>query len=927
MPVNEKESMSVMMLREMLKDKLRKLFRFDVQDLHFGIYRIINHKRDLIHRFIEHDLIEAIELELKLALSSQVSAVEIKNESSSKNRRKVAGDLLSQQLRKRIYNHLLTFFSRYYEKGDFLSKRQFGRKARHVIPYNGEEVLLYWVNRDQYYVKTTNIFHNYSFIVNSKNEELVVRFRLVTTEEEKGNVKSGEKKFFVLNADSYDFDLERCELNIYFEYRSLNSDEKDELRKGKSLTQELVNKKISLTLKEKIPEQSLARIIFEEEGGKTIFDKHLHRFTRRHLTDYFIHKNLKGFLENELDFYIKNEFLDLKDLNVLKETPFLVMRENFWISMRMFRQIALKIINFLSQFEDFQKKIWEKKKFVIATHYVITLDKIERHAGVSFLESILDDILDNKAQLREWTELLGIKVKSKEDLWEEHLNSSGVVERKWKPLPLDTKHFTEDFKWKLLDALSERNDLDSLLDGLLIKSENWQALNFLMNKYQEQVQLIYIDPPFNTGSDFLYKDNYRDSCWLTLMENRLVLARRLLKENGCLFLHLNHDSNYYGRFLLDELFGKDNFVNEIIRVLKPGSVPKVGFGRKHETIYLYAKNKDRMYFTLKDVKERYSEHTLQRLKYRGSRLDYAPEKKAHITAMGRNPIDVWHDKKFYMLEGTEKENFGFVTQKPEALLKRIILSTTKKGDLVLDFFLGSGTTIAVAHKLGRKWIGVEMGEHFYEFYQGSVGKKKVGVLGRMKEVLAGFGRHEPCGISRGVKWSGGGFFSYLILEQYEDALENIELGTTADNLQQFPDYRARYFLEWESKNSRAFLALEALDNPFNYRLQVIGRGGIEIVTVDLIETFNYLLGLRLKKYKVISEDGRRYIFVFGEKKGYVAIVWRNLADLDYLKDAKVIEKHVSVWQPSMIYVNGDALIENFRIIELDFKRLMFESVS
>ncbi|MGC9101182.1 MAG: site-specific DNA-methyltransferase, partial [Caldisericum sp.] len=130
--------------------------------------------------------------------------------------------------------------------------------------------------------------------------------------------------------------------------------------------------------------------------------------------------------------------------------------------------------------------------------------------------------------MEEWRELFGIEVKSKEDL----MVKNPFRRREWKKLPIDTRYFDDDFKFKLLEKQTEKADLDDLLDGILIKSENWQALNLLLSKYREKVQTIYIDPPFNKelDADYLYNVNYKDSTWISMLENRLTLARDLLKD-------------------------------------------------------------------------------------------------------------------------------------------------------------------------------------------------------------------------------------------------------------------------------------------------------------------------------------------------------------------------------------------------------------
>jgi len=261
----------------------------------------------------------------------------------------------------------------------------------------------------------------------------------------------------------------------------------------------------------------------------------------------------------------------------------------------------------------------------------------------------------------------------------------------------------------------------------------------------------------------------------------------------------------------------------------------------------------------------------------------------------------------------------FPTENSEILLKRVIESTSNEGDLILDFFLGSGTTTAVAHKLRRKWIGIEMGEHFWTV-----------VLPRMKKVLF----YDKSGISKekDVKEkynpkTAGGFFKYHTLEQYEDALENIEFEKPQKTLYELTDYFVKYMLEWETKGSKTFLNIDEMKDPFNYKLKIIENYQQKIVNVDLVETFNYLLGLNVSRYEVLQENGRKYVFVFGEKDGKrIAVVWRSIKDIDFEKDKEIIENKLKEFEADEIYINGEALVKGFRHIEPLFKSLMFEGV-
>jgi len=247
--------------------------------------------------------------------------------------------------------------------------------------------------------------------------------------------------------------------------------------------------------------------------------------------------------------------------------------------------------------------------------------------------------------------------------------------------------------------------------------------------------------------------------------------------------------------------------------------------------------------------------------------------------------------------------------------------------LILDFFAGSGTTAHAVMKLNkedggkRKFILIEMAEYFNTV-----------IIPRIKKVAYSF------------KWKEGKpqdadgigiFFKYHTLEQYEDALENIVFQNHKQNntqnqqklLLDLPDYFVKYMLHWETKESKTFLKIDDLKNPFNYKLKIIENYQQKAVTVDLVETFNYLLGLHIKSYKVIHKHGRIYVFVFGEKDGKkIAIVWRSLENIDFKKDKDVIKNTIKDFNPDEIYINGDATLENFRPIEPLFKSLMFENI-
>jgi adenine-specific DNA-methyltransferase len=957
-------------IKTKLKGLLRELFQFENEDLEFGIYRIMNYKKAQIERFIEKDLVEEIGKQLSLLAEEEKGALlkefdglkrkiveafgedafkdgelrdEFKSTPLGKQYQAKLQELekvrVSEDLERDVYNHIYSFFSRYYLDGDFLSQRRYGRKSKYVVPYNGEETFLYWANKDQYYVKSSEYFRKFSFKVG----DLKVNFRVVMAEEETGNVKAQEKKFFVISQEKiWDYDERNDELNIYFEFRGLNQNEKEKF--GQRARQDDLNRFNLGVITEKLETRKEFSGLFEKQGGKTVLEKQLNKYTKRNTMDYFIHKDLKGFLEQELDFYIKNEVLNLEDMEKFYKEKL----ELYLLEARVIRNISLKIIEFLAQIENFQKKIWEKKKFVIKTDYVISLDKIKEYAGEEFLESLLSEVLKNTKQLVEWKELLGIEIKSKKDL----LEKQTVLGKEWKKLPIDTRHFKEEFKIKLIEKLSEKNDLDNILNGILIKSENWQALNLILDKFREKIQCIYLDPPFNTGTnEFLYKNNYLDSSWISMMYDRLAMGKQLLKNDGSIYVRIDYHGNHFVRMLMDMIFGKDNLRNETVvkRVNYQGTNVRMRFNPAHEVIYFYGRNPDQIKFNVvyksrgreprwvKAVspKENREQNTIELegkkfIAPKEHHWRFSQKRFEELYQQGRIRIkwDVEYEDVFgntqrgipYYLESEETPvdslftdipsyafTTGFSTENAEKLLRRIIEASSNQGDWVLDYFLGSGTTTAVAHKLGRRWIGIEVGEFFDNI-----------PFGRMKKVLAG----DNLGISKQVNWQGGGFFKYHYVEQYEDALENIEFEQR--KLPEFEDYFVKYMLDFETKQSKTFLNIDKIQEPFNYKLKIMENYEPKTVNIDLVETFNYLIGLNISKFKVLNDNGRKYAFVFGEADGRKTLIaWRSIKGIDFEKDKEIISKVIAEFNPEEIYVNGDCIVKGFKQIENEFKTLLF----
>lgn len=559
---------------------LQELFQFDCSDLDFGIYRIMNYKRGVIKQFIEEDLPKAVAEELRQGLLAEQAQAQEALVSARKTLLGTLGDgaldadgNLAEQFKNTpagkayleaqakakasrstaaleaiIYNHLYNFFSRYWQDGDFISKRRRSKKERYAIPYNGEEVMLYWANHDQYYIKTGEYFTDYTY---QASNGVTVHFKLKQAELVQNNVK-GEKSLFLPLLDDITWGEASRTLIIPFEFRPLT--EQEIITYGQKNQQEAIISKAVVDIPKRIQvAEVLAALTSErrkrEDGTPvSLLEYHLRQYTRRNTSDFFIHKDLKGFLSRELDFYLKNEVLNLDEIENAGES----LSEGWIQLIRIIKRIGLRIIEFLAQIEEFQKMLWEKKKFVTETFYVITVGNIP--------EVFYPEIAACDAQWEEWKLLLSLNELPRDMLAGDFRTPEGRLTflKNHSTLPLDTRHFSKDFTDRLLASF---DNLDDLINGLLVHSENWQALNLLQEKYRGKVNSVYIDPPFNTGNDFLYRDEFRNSTWISLIINRIKASLPLLRSDANYFLHLDYNAMHYGKIILLSIFSE---VNELI---------------------------------------------------------------------------------------------------------------------------------------------------------------------------------------------------------------------------------------------------------------------------------------------------------------------------------------------------------------------------
>jgi len=694
--------------------------------------------------------------------------------------------IITDSFKEEFFDKLYSFFEKYFsESGSvyFVKTANWQRVYEQVYTDN-KDVVLFWKTHMLYYVKSDILFQSIDVHITDEESKQDYHFFF-----DVGNLQAkqnNEKKALI------------------FSFREIK-EEKDsvDVINGKQGKKTFV---FDVSYSEKGTKTKTDDIIKATKIPEHIIEKAFATFKKQSEVDFFINKNAEKFLTEQLDMYLHQILLN-------EENKFEQKRLD---QLKIIKSFALKIIKFISQFEDELVRVWNKPKFALNSNYVITIDKLS--------DEIITKIAKHKnlqGQIKEWQELGMVDEKfTFNDL--ENNDLLKTKNDKYTFLPIDTKYF-KDIE---LEILSLFDNIDEALDGRLIHSENYQALNTLQEKYKEKVQCIYIDPPFNTGSDFAYIDKFQDSTWLSLMHDRIELARKFLRDDGSFYLHLDYRANHFGRIIMDKIFTEERFVNEIIWGYMWGGVGKKEFAKKHDDIFLYANNQ--YVFNSDEAREAY----------------ISADTRWHNNDEGKLLRDLWDDIPIVNTIAKEKVK-EFQTQKPEQLLERVIKVSSNDNSLILDFFTGSATTIATAHKLGRKWIGVEMGEHFDTVD-----------LPRMKTVVFG----KISGISKELdknnKLKKGGFFKYYSLEQYEDTLRNMKYKDSSPN---------SIFDTRKAFEQYIFYA----DQKFAHVLGT-GKETLEVdfdklyPNIDFAETISNLLGLPIKKITKTSvilqdEDSEREI--------------------------------------------------------------------
>lgn len=1002
-----------------LKDKLRELFELDKADLDFGIYRVLRQRHREIVEFLDNHLETTVREALRSHQSIQTDQVAddlAKAEAAAKaagfapdqspkvqelrERLKTSGDV--EAVADEVYSHLLTFFSRYYQEGDFLGLHRstvHGRE-KYMIPYNGEEVKLVWANMDQYYIKSSELLRDYTFLIKKSDwlaaqaelplgdlpEQVCVHFKLVEGDTEKDNRKASGKttRAFAL-ADPV------CEekggaLYINFSYREHAAE--------RNLQGKLNNDTVK-TLADALPGVWRTLLLAadpthqpkDKKDARTVLQKHLRAYTARHQFDYFIHKDLGGFLRRELDFYLKNEVMHLDDIENAGSSK----AEEYLSKLRAIRRCATPVIRMLAQLEDFQKKLWLKKKFVVETRYCLTLDRVP--------EELYPEICKNDAQWQEWEELYTIS-ELKPKRTPEFMKANPYM-------MVDTGWFGREFVTQLQNSIE---NLDAEIDGTCIQSENHSGIQLLDERSNSHLKCIFIDPPYNTGNDgFMYRDSLRHSSWLSFATERINSAVRLLRQDGVLFCSI--DDNQYDTLstALSQQSGLSGLLTPFIWKRKAGGGDdSEHIASEHEYIVCLAKNPteallgkiehESAAMTAKYNKsENGRRYYLERLDK--TSLTYSEEMDFEIECPDGSsikppqpnpdsPSTIWRwskkkvatspgnliferDKKtkewrvytktWESLDGVTPRSLlvenhhgrnrdgtqeiahllgpnAFNNPKPIRLLSHVLSIGAFSNDAhVLDFFAGSGTTGHAVINLNRedkgdrKYILVEMGDHFDTV-----------LVPRLKKVVYstdwkdGKPQKRDTGISHA--------FKILRLESYEDTLNNLVLRRTpeqeaalkAQSTRERGEYMLGYFLDVECAGSASVLDVAQFRDPFAYKLKIAtsSAGETKDTPVDLVETFNWLLGLKVRH--IDAPQG--FVTVTGERRDgkKVLVVWRKLG-ADAVADNAALQRlfdklqvnpaETSDTDYAAIYVNGAHTLADphgkIHLTEEEFHRRMF----
>lgn len=809
-----------------------------------------------------------------------------------------------------IYNKLYTFFDSYLNDTGtpFFHDTPLYKNIYAKVYTNSKDTSLFYKTKDLYYVKSDTLYT--SLTLSDENELAQIHF---DTSEYRQNADNTKRKliFKLDKIEQTSTDTQDSIPTIYIKVLSQKDLFPDLNAVFKENSNELSEDFIKSLKAHKFP--------LDEAHIKKLFAS----YKKQNEVDFFIHKNARAFLQEQFDLWFYHY--------LYKDSEFQEWSVKSISHLQRIRNIALEIIELIGDFEDELKAVWLKPKFVKEVNYVFSFDLILRHSVLSDKAqntALLDSICKDKGfekQIKEWQDLGLID----ESFQAQNISEKILNDDKYKFLPLDTKHFSKEIKYKILSVF---DDIESILNGELIKADNFQALNSLMPKYQNKVDLIYIDPPYNApSSEIIYKNNFKDSTWLSMMENRLRLAKEFLSDRGILTCAIDENEQENLGLLLSDIFY--NYEKTCVSIVhNHGGIQGDNFSYSHEFAYFIypqiqnllnkEKRDDANVVALRDWgnggSERYtakncfypiyvkdskiigfgevckddfhppanivrSDGVIEvypiddvgvERKWRNARNTIETIKNNLVCKCIKNVFSIhrvkdefrfktcWYDKKYNANSYGSNvltnilPNNEFDYPKSIHTVKDSIYLASKEDSIVLDFFGGSGTTAHAVLELNkegsnRKFVLVEMGEHFYNVIIPRI--KKVAFSsewknGRLKDNK----QVKPLSIA----------FRYYELESYEEALKECEyvltdfqcenktgkeIGNNAEVVYPAKDYqKAQKIIDY--RKSRKLI--KKLNKGETITLDMSGYRK----EFDLFHTLANLQGLKIKRLFLDSKD-------------------------------------------------------------------------
>lgn len=844
-----------------------------------------------------------------------------------------------------LYEKLYTFFSSYLTDGGsiYFSDTPAYKNVYAKVYFDKEDTALFYKTKDLYYVKSQIMYQSVENLTfNHENKAIGIYFDFDATDYTPTNNNTKEKVLILFTGVKN----QKLQFKVIEQSQitSQATDTSDEQLKDiaeaalysikKSNTQLFEESSsfyaINFNQNEKC-RKSVLKFLAENgiETTEEMINQAINIYKKQNEVDFFIHKNAKGFLTEQFNMFIYNYLSN--DMDSLLEQKRLD-------NIRKIKAIAFVAIDYIAKFEDELKAIWNKPKFVLNSNYVVTLDKLI-NKGLDI--SLLTNHTGINEQIKEWQDL-GI-VDEKFNINEITQSQDMFADSKYKYLPFDTKHFDIDVKYAILSLF---DNFDEECDGVLIKSDNYQALNTIMPKYKEQATCIYIDPPYNTNAtEIIYKNGYRNSSWISYINDRLLLGSKFLATNGVHVFTIDDAQIAESVLLINSIFDADNHLATVpIRNNPQGRSTVSGFSINHEYAIFHRRSKKlnsigRLARTVeqlnryREIDENNNKYLWENFRKTGtdSLRDDRPKqfyplfvnidgtirvpkliwqessssyelcdvplsnelivypidenknervwkwgierciyemhhlkvsinensveiyRRQYLNEEGKLPGTWWDNSKYAAgSHGTDllsnifgkKKKFDFA-KSFYAVMDCLQVAMIKRNNLTIDFFAGSGTTAHAVINLNRndgqlrKYLLVEMGEHFYNV-----------VLPRVKKLVfsekwKNGNPQDSNGISQLVK--------YYELEQYEDVLDKAVYNCTDYNVANLA-----YDFSNNEKLAHDGLTIDYSDesNPIHYSFEKL------YPDIDIWETISNFYGYKIKQYHsskqvtYVTRDGR-----------------------------------------------------------------------